>query len=98
MRAVDHVAFNRNRPTGRRHQPAEHAEQGGFSAAGRADDRDELALSNLERHIVHRHQPAIGRAKALGDMLDGKQRRVGALCHNRHAFEWRVNAVAIAGV
>ncbi len=58
----------RPRPTcGRRWpgQPADHVEQGRLAAAGRADDRDELALRHAERHVVHRRHALLAEPNRL---------------------------------
>src|SRR5262249_59202440 len=46
--------------------PAEDAQHGGLAAAGGADDREEAAFLDLDRHVVDRHQGA----EALDQMGD----------------------------
>ena len=48
------------------HQPTDHAEQRGFAAAGRADDRHELTGAHVEADVLHRRDTAAGAAEPLG--------------------------------
>ena len=47
-------AVNVGLPCRGRNQPGGNVEQCGLAAAGRADDRDELAVGDLERRVLHR--------------------------------------------
>jgi len=56
MNAVDRVAANADRASIGHGQTREEAEERRFSAAHRADDRYELALPDVERHVA-KHVP-----------------------------------------
>ena len=49
---LDHHAVELDRPFGGRVQAAEDVHQGGLAAPGRADDRDEFALPDVQRDII----------------------------------------------
>ena len=56
-------------------QAADHVHQRGLAAARRADDRDELALLNVERDIVDRGDAALGRVEMFRGMRDAQRGR-----------------------
>src|SRR5438046_3502757 len=66
----DRPGIDQDAPAVRLNETAEHAEERGFAAARRTDQRAELALAHRERHVVERlDRPRAGRV-ALGDPLD----------------------------
>src|SRR3989441_886432 len=68
--AGDRPGIDQDAPAVRVNETAEHAEERGFAAARRTDQRAELALAHRERHVVERlDRPGAGRV-ALGDPLD----------------------------
>src|SRR5438445_4320475 len=68
--AGDRPGIDQDAPAVRLNETAEHAEERGFAAARRTDQRAELALAHRERHVVERlDRPRAGRV-ALGDPLD----------------------------
>src|SRR5207245_11694976 len=62
----------------RRHEPADHVEDGGLAAAGRPDDGDELALEHLEGGAIHRGHLAPAGAEGLREVADDDARAPGA--------------------
>src|SRR5437867_3722971 len=66
----DRLAVDQNAPAVRMNEAAEHSEERGLAAAGRADQRAELALAHCERDVVERlDRPRAGHIP-LGDVLD----------------------------
>src|SRR6185295_10679483 len=67
--ALDRAPFDEELAAGGGLEAADEVEGGGLPAAARAEQREELALLDAERHVVERH----GRAEALahGAQLDG---------------------------
>ncbi len=55
-----------------RDQAVDDAEQSGLAAAGRADQRQELAGAKVERHVLQRADLAV--AEQLADVAEGDQR------------------------
>ena len=61
-----HVALADADPAARRHlQPGDHAQRGGLAAPGGAEQRDELAGRDLERHVVDRGDRPVALHHAL---------------------------------
>jgi hypothetical protein len=75
MRSVNGFAGDRDAAAIAAEQSADHIEQGRLAAARRADDREELAGSDIERDVVDRGDPALGRGKVHRDIVDGKNWR-----------------------
>src|SRR2546425_9202824 len=66
----DRLAVDQNAPAVRVNEAPEHSEERGLAAAGRADQRAELALAHRERDVVERlDRPRAGRI-TLGDVLE----------------------------
>ncbi len=63
----DVLAVQQDPPGRRLDQPVHHLHRGGLAAPGRADERDQLALSHLERQVVHGDGPV---GVALADMFE----------------------------
>src|SRR5204862_6838450 len=70
---VDRPAVHHHAAAVGRHQAAQHAEQGELAAAGRADERAELAGTDGEGGVVQRLEGARARLVALADVLDDDQ-------------------------
>ncbi len=74
---VGHRALRRQR------QPGNDAQQGGLAAAGTAEQADDLARRQLQRHAVEDRRPFLARAGliALADVGDLEQRALAFLQH-----------------
>ena len=64
---IDDSVADRDIAARDRLEPCHHAQQGGFAAAGRTDEDDELAVGNIEADALYRFDAAgIG----LSDLVD----------------------------
>src|SRR5690606_31269037 len=68
------TAIDQDASAGYRHEAGDHVEYRGLAAARRADDRNEVALIHLERHVLDRGElrPAIGVEIGLGQIFQSK--------------------------
>ena len=66
---VDHAVADGDLAGGDRDQPGDQIERGRLAAAGRTDQRDELAVLDGQRHVVDRHDGAVGLDKISQDHL-----------------------------
>ncbi len=66
MRAGSILAFEEHRAGIGRFQPGDDAQQRGFAATGRAEQRDQLAAGKFQRDIIQRFK----RAKGFADIAD----------------------------
>ena len=70
-RNAGHVlAVDEDAALGRRFEAGEHAQQRGLAAAGAAEQREEFALEDVERHIVDGDEVT----ELLGDVVDADER------------------------
>src|SRR5579884_406923 len=67
---ADGTAPDDDPAAGRGRQPGDEHEQGALAAAGRPDDRDELALAQREAHVVEGGETAFARPIDLRDAVD----------------------------
>ena len=94
-RARHRHAVDEHGAGGRRHEAADHVEDGRLAAAGRSHDGDELALQHLERGMVHRgHLPRAG-AEGLREVADDDTRAPGTQDLN-FARAFFTNAISTA--
>ena len=70
---LDHHAVELDRAFGGRIQAAQDVHQRGLAAAGRADDRDELALLDVQGHVVQRADFLLAEAVDLADVAEFDQ-------------------------
>ena len=71
-------AVELDRPFRRRHEPAEHVEDRRLAAPRRPDDRDELLVGDLERHVVDGLHPARALTERLREVPDDDAGSAGA--------------------
>jgi len=84
-------------PADGRTRPPINVEHGGFAAAGRADDGDELSVGDIERDTVHRGDLTAVRAKGLAELADDDSRAPEAQDLNlARAFFAKVMSTAFA--
>ncbi len=69
-RLVGDLAVDRERARAGRNEPGNHVEQGGFAAAGRADDGDKLARLHFHRDIADRLHRRTVAAETHSQVLD----------------------------
>jgi hypothetical protein len=79
MRPGDAFASNRDFPLVVAEQTADHVEERRFSAAGRTDNGQELALLHRKRHIIDRSHDPVGRSEMLGHVFDDQNAIVAGL-------------------
>lgn len=63
-------AIYQNLALGRGLQSADNIEQGGLTAAGRADNTDKLIFMNIHIHAVEGHHLTVAAVKLLDDVVD----------------------------
>jgi hypothetical protein len=80
-----------------RQQAGEDLEEGGFPAAGRADDRHELAVAHGEIDVLKRHQRVGAAPEALPQMPDRNGVAVQRFPHHLARDPWRVTLFFRAG-
>src|SRR5262249_61655569 len=97
MRSAHEIAQDPNATFVIADQAADNVEQGRFAAAGRADDRDELAGGDPEGDIVDRGDRTLAGRESFGHAIDVEEprRRPGRL-RKRHPVA-RAKASAAAG-
>jgi hypothetical protein len=74
-------------PGARRLEPGQEPHQRGLAAAGRTEQAKELALEDVERHVVD----CRGRAEALGDALEADQRHGAGIVPRREGAACRTD-------
>ena len=80
VEAGQRLAEDPHRPGGRLQQPGGDVEQRRFSAAGRADDGDELAMRDRQAGLLHRRIDAIiGHAKGHRRIVERDRRSAVSL-------------------
>jgi hypothetical protein len=65
LAGLDDIFIDQNASARARQQPRHHVEDGAFAAAGRTEQRHELALPHLERNIIDCGELTARRAKPL---------------------------------
>src|ERR1035437_4477518 len=69
IRRGQHDIVHRDGAGGRAHEAGDHAQGRGLAATGRAEQGDELALLQRQRHVLHRRRVAEGLSEAGKDQL-----------------------------
>jgi hypothetical protein len=69
-----------NLATGRRVDPADEVEHGGLAGAVGADQREHLALPDVETHVVHSEHAAEAHAEVLGGKEDVVVHGITSIC------------------
>jgi hypothetical protein len=67
VEVVDDALADGDRPLGDRLEPGDHAQKRGLAAAGRADEHEEFAVVDVDRHRV---DGALGAGIDLGNLVD----------------------------
>src|SRR5258708_29202911 len=67
---VDHLAVHEDLAGRRGEQPGDDVEEGRFSTAGMADDRDVFPALDAERDVLHGLGPGRTAGEAFADVLD----------------------------